>query len=521
MNFIRSLFALTFSSLFLIGCQSETKNFLDKPKEVVITGQVINRSNYMAKTIAIIINDVASGEQLRVVDDLDEEGHFEGRFERFYPQEVMLKYETIFTVFVNPGDSLHIKIDAEKLGTDEETYHALSFTGDAIEENEQITKCQAWLSPLINKESNNSAWKMKNYNPDRYFQFRDSLRKFYHRTRIEFVEKNMISEIIDSWMYYEIEDDFFHNLAFYPFYHQKHNKYPASWEVPVTYYDFFNNVQLPIESVYNASFARPLASEYFNFYIRNKIQNELKQRGLVKDTISSDGQIVHIWKVNNDSISIDGIIKYTPKGIFRQIVLNWLFTTQLKNEMKIDLFDRYSSIISNEIDEPFLKIPLLEAYQEVKETAKNQVSMKITRFAISENTDGNDILKQILKANKGKVIYIDCWATWCGPCVMEMPYSRKLMSDLKDEAVEFVFLCFNSPKEAAQRKVTELKLGGTHYFLNVDQSNHLQKTLAFSSFPNYILIDKNGQIVKSGSDLRPGISGTKNDIMKLINQDGN
>jgi hypothetical protein len=102
---------------------------------------------------------------------------------------------------------------------------------------------------------------------------------------------------------------------------------------------------------------------------------------------------------------------------------------------------------------------------------------------------------------------------------MEMPYSRKLMFDLKGEEVEFVYLCFNSPKEAAQKKVAELKLGGTHYFLDADQSNHLQKTLAFSALPNYILIDKNGQIVKSGTELRPEVKETKNDILKLINQD--
>ena len=488
MNFIKSLFALTFSSLIIVGCQSNTKIFLDKSKEVIITGQVINRTNYQDKSIAIVINDVASGEQLRIVDDLDEEGRFEGRFERFYPQEVMLKYETIFTVFIHPGDSIHIKIDAEKLATNEDKYHALSFSGDAVEENEQITKWQAWLSPLIDKESNNSGWKKKNYNPERYFQYEDSLRKSHHQLSIEFAHKNKISRIIDSWIYYEIEDDFFHNLVYYPFYHQKKNKYPPSWEVPVTYYDFFNNVQLPKESVCNANFASPLAGEYFYFNIRNKIQNELKNRGLVEDTISSDGQIVHIWKVNNDSIIIDGILKYTPKGIFRQIVLNWYLTSQLKNKMKIDLFERYSTIISTEIKEPFLKVPLMATYHEIKEIANNQDSQRKPMFIGSEKTPGVDILKQILEVNKGKVIYIDCWATWCGPCVMEMPYSRKLMSDLKDEAVEFVFLCFNSPKEAAQKKVTELKLGGTHYFLDVDQSNHLQKTLAFTSFPNYILI---------------------------------
>ncbi len=518
MKIIKSLFVLTISSLLAIGCHSETKNFLNKSKEVVITGQVINRSSYMAKSIAIIINDVASGEQLRVIGDLDKEGRFEGRFNRFFSQEVMIKYESIFSVFIHPGDSIHVKIDAEKLGTNEEKYHALSFSGDAIEENEQIAKFLTWFGPLREKEKNNQV-EERRLSPEHYVQYRDSLRKSYHQYAIEFVKKNKVSKIIDSWIYYEIEDNYFNNLVFYPMYHGHLNKYPKNWEIPDSYYNFFENVQLPLESVCNASFTKPLAGEYFSLYIRNKIKNELKNRGLVKDTIYSDGQTGYIWKVNNDSIIIDGIERHTPKGIFRQEVLNWFFTQRLKNSMKFDLLDKYSNIISDEIKEPFLKIPLMESYSEIKEIANNGKSIKKTLFIDSEKTPGIDILKQILEVNKGKVIYIDCWATWCGPCVMEMPYSRKLMSELKDEAVEFVFLCFNSPKEAAQKKVTELKLGGAHYFLDVGQSNHLQKTLAFSSFPNYILIDKNGKIVKSSSDLRPGIKETKNDIMKLINQD--
>jgi len=516
-------FNLTLSLLFIITflsfCQSRKVPIFNNPQEVVITGQVINRLNYQAKSIAIIINDVASGEQLRVVDDLDEEGRFEGRFERFYPQEVMLKYETIFTVFVNPGDSIHIKIDAAKLGTDEGKFQALSFSGNSVEENEKISKFLAWFIPLRNKE-NNSLWEESKYDTKQYVQYRDSLRKYDHRTRIEFVEKNKVSKIIDSWMYYEIEKDFFHNLVFYPISHQKLNKLPPSWEVPVEYFDFFENFRLPLESVCNASFSKPLVQEYFIFYVRNKIQKELEGRGLAADTIFSDGQTDHIWKVNNDSVIIDGIVRYTAPGILRESVLNWYLTFQLKQKMNTDLYENYSTLISTEIKEPFLKIPLQNTYQEIKKIANSTKNTRETLLVNSENNVGSAILKQILETNKGKVIYIDCWAVWCGPCIAEMPYSRKLMSELKDKAVEFVFLCFHSSKDEGRKKVSELKLGGTHYFLDKDQSNHLQKILEFTNLPNYILIDKNGLIVKSRSDLRPEAKETKNEIMKLINQVG-
>jgi thiol-disulfide isomerase/thioredoxin len=516
MNLAKLLTAFSFSFLIFLGCQSEPKYFLDKPKEVVITGQVVNRLHYQPKSIAIIINDVASGEQLRVVDDVDDQGRFECRFERFYPQEVMLKYETIFSVFVHPGDSIHIKLDGEKLSTEEGQYQAISFSGNAAKENEQINKFQKWFFPIRMKKSMSQVEESR-FGPERYSQFRDSLRKSYHQYRVKFANENKVSAIVDSWIFYQIELDFFHNLTFYPSSHKSLNKLPQSWKISEGYYDFYKNIKLPLESLYNAQFTRDFVQNYFSFYILPKIQNDIKNPG-PNDTLFQKAKTAHNISVTIDAY-VDGIKKYSPEGLFRQLVLNWFFNINLKSSMKIDLFEKYLTTISTEINEPFLKVPLLEKYRELKEIASNPINQKNALFKNSENTPGANILKEILAANKGKVIYIDCWATWCGPCIAEMPYSRKLMSDLKGEEVEFVYLNFQSPKDAAQKEVIELNLGGTHYFLDDDQSNHLQKTLAVSGFPTYILIDKKGQITKSGSMYSPRDEKTKNEILKLINQD--
>jgi len=243
-------------------------------------------------------------------------------------------------------------------------------------------------------------------------------------------------------------------------------------------------------------------------------------KGLVKDTILSDGKHEQLWKVNNDSIIIDGIKKYTPKGLLRQLVFNCFFGMKLRQDMNIDFFEKNSMLLSQEIKEPFLVLPLQKNYHEIREIALNPKNNGKPLIIDSNNKPGGDILKQILKTNRGKVIYIDCWATWCGSCITEMPYSKKLMAELKDESVSFVFLCFNSPKDAALKKVNDLNLGGTHYFLNKDESNHLQELLSCSSLPNYLLINKNGDIVRLRSNLRPSAEETKNDILKLINQEG-
>ncbi len=52
-----------------------------------------------------------------------------------------------------------------------------------------------------------------------------------------------------------------------------------------------------------------------------------------------------------------------------------------------------------------------------------------------------------MKSLKGKVVVIDFWATWCGPCVAEMPNMKKLYAEYKDKGVEFVGVSLDKSKE--------------------------------------------------------------------------
>lgn len=514
MKHSKLLATIFISTIMLLGCNKKSPVSSNKPQEVIITGQILNKQNYLPNTIAIIINDVATGEQMQFLDDLDEEGNFEVKFERYYPQEVMLKYSSIWSVFVHPGDSIHIQLDYEKMSSNEDIHKALQFSGDAIKENMEISMFNAWFVPMRMKESN-SKKEENRYSPEQYIVYRDSLRNDYHQIATEFIVNNKISEPISKWIHYEIEHDYFHNLVNYPRIHRYTNNYPKSWDVPDSYYDFFEDTNFDSEFKMNSQFATSFVNECFIFYVRNQIKKELIPQGLVKDTTFSNGRTAQSWKVENlNSVFVDGITKFSPRKI-TQFILNQHFISQLRHTADIELYEKYLSLINKEITEPFLLANLQKSYKEIREASTQQSRINIIE---TKNNAGTEILKQIISNNKGKVIYVDCWAIWCGPCLVEMPNSRKLMTELKDENVEFVFLCCNSPKDAAKRKVEDLKLGGTHYFLNNDQTNYIQKELSFSSYPNYVLIDKKGNIVESSTVNSPGNFETKKKIMELINE---
>jgi thiol-disulfide isomerase/thioredoxin len=122
-----------------------------------------------------------------------------------------------------------------------------------------------------------------------------------------------------------------------------------------------------------------------------------------------------------------------------------------------------------------------------------------TSFGANMYTVANMPLKTFLAKLKqslpGKAIVIDRWATWCGPCLAEMPYSKKLMEQSKDLPVVFVYLCteMNSDENKWKTKVAELKQPGIHYYIDRALDNEISTYFSFSGYPGYAFIDRQGK----------------------------
>ena len=52
-----------------------------------------------------------------------------------------------------------------------------------------------------------------------------------------------------------------------------------------------------------------------------------------------------------------------------------------------------------------------------------------------------------MKSLKGKVVVIDFWATWCGPCIGELPRMKQLYAEYHDKGVEFIGVSLDAPKD--------------------------------------------------------------------------
>lgn len=121
--------------------------------------------------------------------------------------------------------------------------------------------------------------------------------------------------------------------------------------------------------------------------------------------------------------------------------------------------------------------------------------------------------KLLLSDLKGKVVYIDVWATWCGPCREEMPHAKTLMQHFEgNDRVAFLFVSVDDDVEAWQHMVAKEGLQGIHLNENVDATARGNiPTIATSyqvwGIPHYILIDAQGNIASPNAP-RPS-SGDK------------
>jgi thiol-disulfide isomerase/thioredoxin len=116
---------------------------------------------------------------------------------------------------------------------------------------------------------------------------------------------------------------------------------------------------------------------------------------------------------------------------------------------------------------------------------------------------------------KGKVVLVDVWATWCGPCKQQIPFAKKLEEELHGMDVVFLNVSVDEEKDKEKWKqmVIDEKLGGVHIFAG--GWSKICKDYKITGIPRFMLFDKNGNIITTEAP-RPSDPELKALIMKYL-----
>ena len=121
--------------------------------------------------------------------------------------------------------------------------------------------------------------------------------------------------------------------------------------------------------------------------------------------------------------------------------------------------------------------------------------------------EATTILRKITDKYKGKYVYIDFWATYCGPCRDGIEKSKAWRKELRNNPdFEFIFITGDkdSPKKDFDEYASENLNGAEVYRIPQDEYNKLKELFKFSGIPHYEALDRNGNVLKINKEYGVG-----------------
>lgn len=173
--------------------------------------------------------------------------------------------------------------------------------------------------------------------------------------------------------------------------------------------------------------------------------------------------------------------------------------TAFVNDQKKDLSDFRSKIQ-----------PLYDKQQRImRELAPGMPSPEFTDFINYQG--GNTSLKDF----RGNYVYIDFWATWCKPCIAEIPYLKKIQEDYKDKNIVFVGISLDEKSEEQKWKdmIKDKEMGGIQLWAATKNDIEFANSYNVQTIPRFVLLDPKGKIVD-----REAPSPSDAELRKKLNQ---
>lgn len=138
-----------------------------------------------------------------------------------------------------------------------------------------------------------------------------------------------------------------------------------------------------------------------------------------------------------------------------------------------------------------------------------EANKKKKGYTVNESGEvkDEDLFYSIISKFKGKVVLVDFWATWCGPCKMAMKQMKPMKKDLEGKDIVYVFIAGeNSPKETWDNMIPDIH--GEHYRVTAAQWNYLSRQFSIQGVPTYIIVDKEGGVIQKYTGF-PGVDTVK------------
>ncbi len=257
----------------------------------------------------------------------------------------------------------------------------------------------------------------------------------------------------------------------------------------------------------------------------------------------TDSVIMQGWDINDSalfrysktyrellSLKLFGIDKeeyYKPNGItIKQTILNEklgrgyayeYFSYNNANAIMDNLTDAEPAVVHAFIKNylaktknTFFNDNIRKTYNYYKAYANGSLAPSFTY----KDNNGKDVS---LSSFRGKYVYIDLWATWCMPCIREIPHLKKLEEEYAGKNISFVSISVDEQKDTTRwiKTIASQKMSGVQLIVDKDFESDFLRKFIVNSIPRFILIDPKGKIVDRDAP-RPSEKEIKEKLDKLV-----
>jgi len=369
----------------------------------------------------------------------------------------ILSGNSFFRMYVAPGMKLDIQFDQDKF------LESLIFEGKGADINNYLAN----KSRVFGDQMDYEVFKL---DPEKFREWADedlAARQDFLNNADKKDDKNPYwimeeGEVLYTWA---------NNLGSYPGTHPYYAEV-ENFVVEDSYYNYKDKL--------NVNDGKYVESSAFNQYVSQYIREEVAKK--TKEFSDADPEYrapkILSLKTAQELIS--------NKEIFNTYIFRSL--TGYISYYDLDLIQEEIDFFLTNCDNDKYLTDFNKDYEEWKKLSKGNQGFDF----VGEDLEGNKVK---FSDFKGKYVYVDVWATWCGPCKYEIPFLKELEHDYSDRNIVFLSYSIDDDKEAWLNFIPENELGGVQIIGENAWESAMTKYYKVNGVPTFMFFDTEGKII--------------------------